>query len=194
MTQVQPQLSADDWAKAALAAWGESGLAAVAVQPLAAKLGVTKGSFYWHFANRDALIAAALALWEQTTTEGTIALLEVEADPVVRLRMLFARVSHSAERYQVEPSMRAASGNELVGAVLRRVEERRLGYTIGLFEQIGFSHDESVRRGILAYTAYLGHSEIASRLPGLLPLERAGGLSRYVGAVVDLLLTGRPRD
>ena len=58
----------EDWAAAALAAIADGGLAAVAVEPLAARLGTTKGSFYWHFANRDALLAAALALWEETTT------------------------------------------------------------------------------------------------------------------------------
>ena len=191
---VQPQLSADDWARAALEAWGEGGLTAVAVQPLAARLGVTKGSFYWHFLNRDALIAAALALWEQTTTENTIAALEAEPDPIVRLRSLFARVSFSAEHYQVEIGVRSASGNPIVAGVLRRVEERRLGYTIGLFEQIGFSQSEAARRGILGYTAYVGHSEIASRLPGFLPLERGGGLSAYVETVLELLLSDRPQN
>jgi len=191
---VHISLSADDWAQAALTAWGEGGLAAVAVQPLAARLGVTKGSFYWHFLNRDALITAALALWEQTTTEDTIALLEAEPDPLVRLRLLFARVSYSAEHDKVEIGVRSASANEIVAAVLRRVEERRLSYTIGLFEQIGFSASESVRRGVLGYTAYVGHSEIASRLPGLLPLERAGGLPAYVETVLELLLGDRPQN
>jgi len=193
MVMVQPQLSAVDWTRAALEAWGEGGLSAVAVQPLAARLGVTKGSFYWHFANRDALISAALELWEQTTTENTIALLEAEPDPVVRLRLLFARVSYSAAQYQVEIGVRGASGNEVVAAVLRRVEERRLSYTIGLFEQIGFSPSESARRGMLGYTAYVGHSEMAARLPELLPMERAGGLSSYVETVLGLLLSDRPR-
>ena len=164
------------------------------MQPLAARLGVTKGSFYWHFLNRDALITAALALWEQTTTEDTIALLEAEPDPLVRLRLLFARVSYSAEHDKVEIGVRSASANEIVAAVLRRVEERRLSYTIGLFEQIGFSASESVRRGVLGYTAYVGHSEIASRLPGLLPLERAGGLPAYVETVLELLLGDRPQN
>ena len=164
------------------------------MQPLATRLGVTKGSFYWHFLNRDALISAALALWEQTTTENTIAALESEPDPTVRLRSLFARVSCSAEHYQVEIGVRAASANPIVSEVLRRVEERRLGYTIGLFEQIGFSQSESVRRGVLGYTAYVGHSEIASRLPGFLPLERGGGLAAYVETVLELLLSDHPQN
>ncbi len=192
MVMVQVQLTADDWARAALAAFGEGGLAAVAVQPLAVRLGVTKGSFYWHFPTREALITAALKLWEQITTEGTIAALEAEPDPVMRLRMLFARVSHSAgSQYKVEIEVRAASANPIVATVLRRVEQRRLSYTIELFEQIGFGPAEAVRRGVLGYTAYVGHSEIAARLPDLLPMESAGGLTTYVDTVLELLLDGR---
>ena len=54
------RLSAEDWALAALDVIAESGLASVAVEPLAKRLGVTKGSFYWHFPSRDALLVAAL--------------------------------------------------------------------------------------------------------------------------------------
>ena len=60
------RLSRDDWAGAALDALS-GGLGAVAVEPLAARLGATKGSFYWHFRNRDELIAAALQLGGSTT-------------------------------------------------------------------------------------------------------------------------------
>ena len=56
-------LSAQDWAQAALDVMVARGLDGVAVEPLARELGVTKGSFYWHFANRDALLDAALQLW-----------------------------------------------------------------------------------------------------------------------------------
>ena len=58
-------LGADDWIDAATAVLVEDGVAAVAVEPLAARLGATKGSFYHHFPNRDALITAALERWER---------------------------------------------------------------------------------------------------------------------------------
>src|SRR3546814_7480606 len=69
------RLSAEDWAQAALDLIAEHGVAAVAVEPLARRLGVTKGSFYWHFQSRDALLQAALARWEvvdQAAGIGTI--------------------------------------------------------------------------------------------------------------------------
>src|ERR1700733_15743855 len=77
-----------DWARAALAAIARGGIAAVAVESIAADLGATKGSFYWHFKNRDALIQAALDLWEQSRTESVIEDLEHEPDPAERLRTL----------------------------------------------------------------------------------------------------------
>ncbi|MEU8610821.1 helix-turn-helix domain-containing protein [Actinoplanes sp. NPDC048791] len=78
---VQPRLTADDWTSAALEAMAGGGLAAVAVEPLAARLGATKGSFYWHFANRDALIEAAVLRWERDHTEAVIGSLPTaEAD------------------------------------------------------------------------------------------------------------------
>src|SRR5215469_9908618 len=64
----QRRLTRDDWITAALASIADGGLAAVGVEPLAARLGATKGSFYWHFKNRDALLEAAIGRWEKETT------------------------------------------------------------------------------------------------------------------------------
>ena len=66
-------------------------MAAVAVEPLAVRLGATKGSFYWHFANRDALLQAALDLWEARYNE-SIEAADEQPDPVRRLAFLFASV------------------------------------------------------------------------------------------------------
>ncbi len=53
----QPTLTAADWAQAALQLIAEAGLGALTVEALAARLGVTKGSFYWHFKGRSDLLA-----------------------------------------------------------------------------------------------------------------------------------------
>src|SRR5262245_65425178 len=84
----QRPLSPDDWARAALAAIARGGVGAVAVETVAAELGATKGSFYWHFKNRDALVQAAVDRWEQRRTEAVIEELEREPDPARRLKML----------------------------------------------------------------------------------------------------------
>ena len=59
------RLTPDDWAASAYRALARAGVEAIGVEPIAAELGATKGSFYWHFANRGALVDAALDEWER---------------------------------------------------------------------------------------------------------------------------------
>src|SRR3546814_12122575 len=84
--ETKQNLTADCWAEAALDAIAGGGLDAVAVEPLARRLGVTKGSFYWHFANRDALLRAALQRWGQPETDDIVARIGPESEPYGRGR------------------------------------------------------------------------------------------------------------
>ncbi|MFF4038146.1 TetR/AcrR family transcriptional regulator [Streptomyces sp. NPDC001816] len=186
------RLTAQDWADAALSAMGEGGLAAVAVEPLAARLGTTKGSFYWHFANREALIEAALDRWEQKSTESVIAGLESEPDPAVRLRRLFVQASELAAEDPLEVSLPASAGHPRVAAVLRRVTERRVGYLAQLFNELGFPPDDARRRALLAYTGYLGHTQLVHAVPETLPAGEEG--ERYLASVLDTLLVATPES
>ena len=68
----RPRLTAQDWELGALDMIADLGLAAVAVEPLAKRLGVTKGSFYWHFSSRDALIEATLKRWGEDDSSDVI--------------------------------------------------------------------------------------------------------------------------
>ncbi|MFG2287225.1 TetR/AcrR family transcriptional regulator [Streptomyces sp. NPDC048595] len=180
------RLTALDWADAALAAIGEGGLAAVAVEPLAARLGTTKGSFYWHFANRDALVEAALRRWEERGTEAVIGEVEAEPDPVERLRRLLRRATDSAAEDPLEVSLLATAAQPRVAAALARVTERRIGYVASLFTELGFPEDEARRRGLLAYTAYLGHTQLGHAVPRSLPAGTAR--DRYLDGVIDTLV------
>ncbi|MGW5121589.1 TetR/AcrR family transcriptional regulator [Streptomyces noursei] len=180
------RLTVQDWADAALAAMGEGGLSAVAVEPLAARLGTTKGSFYWHFANRDALIEAALDRWAQARTEAAIAELADEPDPGARLRRLFLRATRRAAEDPLEVSLLASAGDPRVSAVLARVTDRRIGHIADLFVELGFPEDEAHRRGLLAYTAYLGHTQLSHSVPRSLPDGPAR--ERHLDAVLETLL------
>jgi len=84
------RLSSADWEAGALDLLAEQGVTAVAVEPLARRLGVTKGSFYWHFPSREALLKAALERWEKLDEETVFEPLEEIADPAERLRELKA--------------------------------------------------------------------------------------------------------
>src|SRR3712207_5957417 len=114
MRKATRRLTQEDWAAAALAALARGGIDAIAVEPLAATLGATKGSFYWHFKNRDALVAAALKLWEERHTDKVIEYLEQDPDPARRLRTLIQGAYERGAGDRVEiallanPSHRAA--------------------------------------------------------------------------------------
>src|SRR5260370_38411681 len=81
----EPTLTAADWAKAALQLIAEAGLGALTAEALAARLGVTKGSFYLHFKGRPELFAAALGSWEQRAPTEPIARLAGVLHPCQRL-------------------------------------------------------------------------------------------------------------
>src|SRR5262245_55056160 len=109
-----PKLSEEDWTAAALDALADGGLAAVAVEPLAARLGATKGSFYGYFPNRDALVQAALRRWEEEQTEQTAVLLEQIPDPVVRLRTLVQGAMRDARGAGIALTLLVAGDDPLV--------------------------------------------------------------------------------
>ncbi|HVR38449.1 MAG TPA: helix-turn-helix domain-containing protein [Thermoanaerobaculia bacterium] len=145
---------AADWAEAALDAIAEGGLRSLAIPELAQKLGVTKGSFYWHFAGLDALIETALARWEADVRQALDATAKM-ADPRQRLitglrESLRARRSHSLF------ITLASSDDPRVVAVLRRVSSRRLAFLVDAYRDLGLEGKELRAHALLALTAYLG--------------------------------------
>jgi AcrR family transcriptional regulator len=186
MAQERRRLSAEDWADAAMAVIGESGVAAVAVEPLAARLGATKGSFYWHFPNRDALLTAAVELWERRHTEGVIAQVEAAGGPEERLRRLFGLVLGSGAGPRLEVNLLAAAEHPLVGPAVRRVNRRRLEYTVGLFRELGFPAAEARRRGLMAFAVYVGQAQLAVGVPELLP-DTADEQRAHLSSLLSIL-------
>jgi AcrR family transcriptional regulator len=169
------RLTREDWVTAALAALGEGGVAAVAVEPLATRLGTTKGSFYWHFPSREALLEAALAAWEQATTTAVLADVERSTvDPVEQLRLLIARVIDNAERDPVEPALFASAAAPVVGQALTRVTAHRIDGTTRIFARMGLPAPEARRRALLAYSLYLGYGQLLRATPAVLPQTRSG--------------------
>jgi AcrR family transcriptional regulator len=168
--RARTRLSRQDWVDAALQAIAEGGLAAVAVVPLAERLGATKGSFYWHLPSREALIEAALAAWEQTTTSAVIAEIDAASqDPRQQLRLLFKRVTELAARDRIELALLATADHPTVRPVLDRVTRRRIDFAAELFQRLGFPRADANRRALLAYSTYLGYAQLVHATPQLLP-------------------------
>ncbi len=186
-------LAAADWTEAALVALASGGLGAVAVEPLAKTLGTTKGSFYWHFADRNALIEASLALWERRDTDQVITAVDEAQDVVTRLRNLLRLAFTSVQGGPdgsvgtVELALQASAAHPAVSATLDRVTRRRLAFLTRLYIEMGLSRSRARDRSLLAYSAFLGHAQLAHATPQLLPQGRA--FRAHVERVVDALVT-----
>ena len=163
----ETRLSAQDWALAALQAIADGGLAAVAVEPLARTLGVTKGSFYAHYRNRDELIAAALAEWVRSHAEGGLAEYAAIADPARRLRELLTAVVHAVQPLapSVQLSLLADRNDPQVREVVRRVDRARLDLLARTYRELGLPPDRAATRARVAYAAILGLLHLAQTDP-----------------------------
>ncbi len=157
------RLSAKDWEQAALDVLAQGGVAAVAVESLARTLGVTKGSFYWHFPTREALLKAAIDRWEQRDEDQVIAHVERIADPRERLRELFQRVSREVQSHLVYAALLQASDHPLVQPVIERISRRRLALLTAAYAEAGFEPRAAQHRARLAYTAYSGFLQLNQR-------------------------------
>lgn len=187
MVEGKRRLAREDWVSAALAAIAEGGVTAVAVEPIAARLGTTKGSFYWHFPNRAALLEAALARWEEQTTTAVIdEIANATEDPAGQLRTLIVRVIEAAERDRVGPAMLAAAGQPAVARAIDRVTRARIGLIVTVFSRLGFPLPEARSRALLAYSAYLGHAQLAHSTEGVLP-DSAEARRAYLRDVMGVL-------
>ena len=180
----QRRLTRDDWITAALGAIADGGLAAVGVEPLAARLGATKGSFYWHFENRNALLEAAIGRWEKETTTDVIAEITASHDaPASQFQRLVVGVIERAEQDRVGPALLASTTHPAVSQALERVTTARLNLIATVFRRLGFTQAEARRRALLAYSAYLGHGQLAHSTPGVLPATRAGRRAYLTDAI-----------
>ncbi len=164
----------------------ESGLGAVAVESLARRLGVTKGSFYWHFATREALIKAALERWEQSDEEIVMAQVEPIADPRERLRELFRRVSREMPSHVIYAALMQSLDHAQVQPVMARVSQRRLDVLTLAYRQAGLARREAAHRARLAYSAYTGFLQLSLQLG--LPRLSHDEFEAYVEHVIATLV------
>lgn len=169
--RVRRPLTRDDWTGVALRSLAEGGLSSVAVETLAERLGATKGSAYWHFPNRDALLAATLRRWEKQNIRAVDRLRAIPMDPRARLRMLFSADTGLREGNAIEIALLASRSHPLVADVVSKVTSHRLAYLEWVFGLLGFDPVVAARRAWLAYSCHLGHVQLthcaADPLPGV---------------------------
>ena len=157
------KLTRQDWINQGLQTLAETGVETVRVEPLAKLMGVTKGSFYWHFKNREVFLEAILQEWVNGQTNRIIE--QVEAcggDATAKLLYLFELAVQDDGR--VENAIRAwATGDAKIITILTQVDQRRLDYTKDLFLEVGFTPFEAMVRARMVYYALVGEFTMGTR-------------------------------
>ena len=185
--------------EAAYRAMAEGGIGAVAVEPLARRLGVSRGSFYWHFEDRRSLVEAVLGRWEEEATEATISMTGRIADPRERLVRLAEEALGEAPRDEAsgegifrrrafELAVSDAAEDPVVRPFLERITERRIGYVEECYRALVFPAEKARHRALLVYAAYVGTVRLFRDLPDRIP--RGEDYLAYRKHLVDTLVLG----
>lgn len=182
------RLSREDWVAAAFDAIAESGMSAVAVEPLAEQLGVTKGSFYAHFSSRDELVEAALESWEQSHAESGLAESSGIEDPAERLRavLLTAVTFSQSGAPSVHMSLLGELRDPRVRGAVARVTAKRVERLTAIYRQLGMPPQRAAHRARMAYATYLGLLQMAREAPEQTMPERE--MTRFMDELIAAMI------
>ena len=162
-----PRTPRGAWIEQGLRALSAGGPDAVRVEALAKALGVTKGGFYGYFADRYALLAEMLDVWEHEVTDEVIHRVEAAGgDARERLARLRAIVDSGAgllTDINTDLAIREwARRDPAVAARLRRVDNRRLDYLRALYREFCPDEDEVEARSLISYSLWIAGHLIAA--------------------------------
>jgi AcrR family transcriptional regulator len=158
------QLSAKDWLDQGLRALATSGFTALKAEPLAKAMGVSRGSFYWHFADIGAYHAAILKHWREVAAEQIIAGLEAASGDDNPLQLLLRRAFGT--KPALENAFRTwATVDPAARSAVQAIDRRRLGYVQKLLSASGLPADVARPRAQILYWAFLGFALSDRPLP-----------------------------
>jgi AcrR family transcriptional regulator len=163
-SDMSDQLSARDWLDQGLKVLAAKGFTALKAEPMAKAMGVSRGSFYWHFTDIGAFHAALLAYWREVAAEQVITGVEAAATEEPPLAVLLRRTFSG--RLALEKAVRswAASDAGARGAV-QAIDRRRLDYVAGLIRAEGLPAETALARAQILYWAFLGFALSDRQLP-----------------------------
>jgi AcrR family transcriptional regulator len=164
-----PRLNREDWLDAAFKAVVDGGFDKVRVLVIADALGVTRGSFYWHFTDHAELVLALLARWKNREIEiDQILKSQSTADPQADLlRLLDAALAHGGkdlENIRFELALRGLGRRDAaVAKMLVEVDEMRMGLFAYKFERLTGDSKTAMELAALFYLAIVGSHQALSR-------------------------------
>ena len=159
-------LTPQAWVDAASEVLVDQGIDHVRVDVLARQLGVTRGSFYWHFRSREDLLRRVLQSWRERTTEQlTQRLAGASSDPHELLRDVISlpfRGRAAARAARIELAIRAwARRDQLAQMAVDEADASRIGYHAQLFSALGFGLNEARMRAFLLYSYEVAESVLS---------------------------------
>jgi AcrR family transcriptional regulator len=150
------RLTRDDWLDAALSLCVK-GIEAVKVAPLAADMGVTTGSFYWHFENRGELLKALLSHWEREMTDAAIeAARHYAGTPTDRILFLMEAVMTGGLARYDRSIWHWAQSDSGARRIFTRVLKKRFAFAAWMFSEAGFSKQQAEVRGRMMVIYMMG--------------------------------------
>ena len=155
----------DLWLDAAYAMLVESGVEAVKVMPLAERLGLSRTSFYWHFADREALLAGLVSRWQAKNTGNLVARCEAHAATITEamLNLFDCWYDHDLFDSRMEFAMRTWSLTDApVADAMVRADSDRVAAITGLFRRFGYGATEADTRARTLYLTQVGYITLRS--------------------------------
>jgi AcrR family transcriptional regulator len=153
------RLTKSDWIKHGLRTLAHDGVNALKVGPMATKLKVSRGSFYWHFRDIADFRSQILRSWQERTTDQVIQELEAEKAEPDRLKYLMARAFN--EKPRLDRAVRSwAAEDEHVAKIAASVDARRVAYIAKLLVAAGVESRRALSRAAFMYWAYLGQAVV----------------------------------
>ncbi|WP_019140046.1 TetR/AcrR family transcriptional regulator [Noviherbaspirillum massiliense] len=162
-TRTKRILTPDDWIDAATDLLVSKSIDAVRVESLARELGITIGSFYYHFKDRNDLLTKLLRRWHERTTAQVLRTFEGKTfraeEALAEILALPFHGLTARRAAMIEFAIRAwARRDEMAREAVREVDQQRLAYYTRGFQEAGFGKTEAANRAFTLYSFQLAQS------------------------------------
>lgn len=155
----------DLWLDAAYELLVEGGVEAVKVMPLSERLGLSRTSFYWHFADREALLSGLLDRWRAKNTGNLVARCEIEAATITEAMLNLFDCWYDSDLFdsRLEFALRTWSLTDAaVEEQMADADRTRIAAITGLFQRFGYSEPEADTRARTLYLTQVGYIALRS--------------------------------
>ncbi len=175
----------EHWIAAATEVLVDQGIDHVKVDLLATQLGVTRGSFYWHFRDRQDLLRRVLQAWSEATTQQLTKRLETaHTDPLRQLRDVISlpfRGRAAARAARIELAIRAwARRDAMARQAVDDGDAARLAYHTQVFRALGFEDHDAAMRAFILYSYEVAESVLSRQGTAAQKLARSTYIERLV--------------